>query len=241
MTFPTSLDLRNIEVPVYDQGSEGSCTANAVVDLLEVMEHRRGNPIQLSRQFVYYNSREEEQPKSITDVGAMVWDVPKALVDFGVCTETLWPYVEGAVNQVPTPEAYADAINRRVSSTAVIYDPNDGYASPNDIHAEAVKGLLNSDYPVMMAISVHDPLFTINGALSTHPAQFEKYLEYPITSGHAVVIVGYNDDDQCFIVRNSWGTNWGDQGYFYYPYRIFNTVGEVMYLMSVTVFDGSAE
>ena len=39
-----------------------------------------------------------------------------------------------------------------------------------------------------------------------------------ILGGHAVVAVGYDDSKECFIVRNSWGTNWGDAGYFYMPY-----------------------
>ena len=37
--------------------------------------------------------------------------------------------------------------------------------------------------------------------------------------GHAVLAVGYNDESQCLIVRNSWGEEWGDKGYFYLPYE----------------------
>jgi len=37
--------------------------------------------------------------------------------------------------------------------------------------------------------------------------------------GHAVTAVGYDDFQQCFIVRNSWGEGWGDKGYFYMPYE----------------------
>jgi len=36
--------------------------------------------------------------------------------------------------------------------------------------------------------------------------------------GHAVIVMGYDDDTECFIVKNSWGTKWGDKGYFYMPY-----------------------
>jgi C1A family cysteine protease len=41
--------------------------------------------------------------------------------------------------------------------------------------------------------------------------------ESPI-GGHCVLIVGYNTDDRYYIVRNSWGPEWGDQGYFYMPF-----------------------
>ena len=36
--------------------------------------------------------------------------------------------------------------------------------------------------------------------------------------GHAVLCVGYNDIKKVWIMRNSWGTSWGDRGYFYLPY-----------------------
>jgi len=40
-----------------------------------------------------------------------------------------------------------------------------------------------------------------------------------ILGGHAVMAVGYNEKEKVFIIRNSWGVNWGDQGYFYMPYK----------------------
>ena len=39
-----------------------------------------------------------------------------------------------------------------------------------------------------------------------------------VLGGHAVCAVGYDDAKQCLIVRNSWGADWGDHGYFYMPY-----------------------
>ena len=43
-------------------------------------------------------------------------------------------------------------------------------------------------------------------------------LNEKVLGGHAVMAVGYNDDKKVIIVRNSWGVNWGDNGYFYMPY-----------------------
>ena len=37
--------------------------------------------------------------------------------------------------------------------------------------------------------------------------------------GHCVVLMGYDDGSRHFIVRNSWGPDWGDKGYFYMPYE----------------------
>jgi C1A family cysteine protease len=37
--------------------------------------------------------------------------------------------------------------------------------------------------------------------------------------GHAVMAVGYDDENQWLIVMNSWGASWGDKGFFYLPYE----------------------
>jgi len=46
------------------------------------------------------------------------------------------------------------------------------------------------------------------------PSKNDKLL-----GGHAVIICGYNDNENIFILRNSWGNYWGDKGYFYLPYE----------------------
>ena len=46
------------------------------------------------------------------------------------------------------------------------------------------------------------------------PSKDEKCL-----GGHAIMAVGYDDDKKVFIIRNSWGVEWGDKGYFYMPYE----------------------
>lgn len=43
--------------------------------------------------------------------------------------------------------------------------------------------------------------------------------------GHAVVVVGYDDEKEWFIIRNSWGVEVGDNGYFYLPYAVWDKIG----------------
>ena len=43
----------------------------------------------------------------------------------------------------------------------------------------------------------------------------------PSGGGHAVVIIGYDDATQRFLVQNSWGPNWADGGFFGFPYQYF--------------------
>jgi C1A family cysteine protease len=72
-------------------------------------------------------------------------------------------------------------------------------------------------FPVVFGFTVYES-FEGNDVATTGnmpmPASGEKVL-----GGHAVALVGFNDDRRVFIVRNSWGASWGDQGYFYMPYE----------------------
>jgi C1A family cysteine protease len=79
----------------------------------------------------------------------------------------------------------------------------------------SIKGCLAHGYPIVFGFTVYP---------SIDRAEAHGVLPMPGTSeredgGHCVVLVGYNDKDRHFIVRNSWGTDWGDEGYFYMPYE----------------------
>jgi len=82
---------------------------------------------------------------------------------------------------------------------------------------EQLKAALILGFPVVFGFTVYDS-FEGNDVATTGnmpmPASGEKVL-----GGHAVALVGFNDDRKAFIVRNSWGASWGDHGYFYMPYE----------------------
>jgi len=79
-----------------------------------------------------------------------------------------------------------------------------------------LKGCLASGYPFVFGFTVYDSFESQQVAQTgvvPMPAAGEGVL-----GGHAVLAVGYDDTQQRFIVRNSWGTGWGMQGYFTMPY-----------------------
>jgi hypothetical protein len=90
--LPASVDLQATFSAVEDQGSLGSCTANALVGALEFLENKDHVPFtDLSRLFVYYNERVIEHTVG-SDSGAMLRDGIKTLAKQGVCSEKKWPY-----------------------------------------------------------------------------------------------------------------------------------------------------
>ena len=202
--LPPSADLRAQCSPVENQGNLGSCTANALVGALELLEIKNKLPlVDLSRLFVYYNERVIEHTV-MSDAGAMLRDGIKTLAKLGVCSEKRWPYGISKFTAKPTPTCYKEAADHQITSYQRL-------ASLNDMRACLADG-----FPFVFGFTVYESFESDQVAqtgIVTMPKQTERVL-----GGHAVMAVGYNDADKMFIVRNSWGTRWGQMGCFTMPY-----------------------
>jgi len=202
--LPKKIDLRPLCPPVEDQGKLGSCTAHALTGALEFLENKDKLPlVQMSRLFLYYNERAIENTVTV-DNGAMIRDGIKSLVKQGICTEDNWPYLIESFQSKPTEKCYKDALAHQITS----------YQRIDTI--EEMRTCLAEGFPFVFGFTVYEsfesPLVAKTGQLDL-PSQTERAL-----GGHAVLAVGYDDDSSRFIVRNSWGTVWGLQGYFTIPY-----------------------
>jgi C1A family cysteine protease len=204
-TLPPKVDLRPACPPVYDQGQLGSCTANAIVAAIEFDRKKQSlSDFVPSRLFVYYNERAMEGTTS-SDSGAQIRDGIKSVAQLGDCPETQWPYDIAQFTVKPPAVCYADALKDK----AVLYKRL--IQSLNQL-----KGCLASGYPVVCGFSVYESFESQQVAatgIAPMPGPGEKLL-----GGHAVMVVGYDDGQTRFILRNSWGTAWGMQGYFTLPY-----------------------
>ena len=209
--LPQKVDLRPHCSPVFDQGQIGSCTGNSLVGALEYLENKdkdltaNGQFVHLSRLFVYYNERSVEGTIN-EDAGALISDGIKVLVDQGACSEATWPYDEKRLKDKPTDAAYQDAVTRKITAYARVKQDMD-----------SIKTALASGYPIAFGFTVYESFESEEVAQSgqaTMPGFFDKAV-----GGHAVLMVGYNDHTKTVIVRNSWGPDWGDNGYFTLPYK----------------------
>ena len=209
--LPVLVDLRPQCPPVYDQGNLGSCTANALASAYQFEEMKQGKEnFMPSRLFIYYNERAMEGTIN-EDAGAMIRDGIKTLVDAGVCHEDKWQYDESKFTAKPPCWCYKAAKDNQVLQ----------YLRIAEHTLQGVKEALADGFPVTFGFTLYESMMTDEVArtgLVPVPTATEK----PI-GGHAVKAVGYDDSKQCLIVKNSWGTNWGLQGYFYLPYWYIST------------------
>lgn len=204
-TLPTKVDLRPQCPPVYDQGQLGSCTANAIAAALQFDEDEADPAAPTpSRLFIYYNERVMEGTVG-SDSGAQIRDGIKSVAKIGAPPESDWAYDEAKFAVKPPPAAFADASKTRAIA----------YMRVSQTLAQ-MKGCLAAGFPFVFGFTVYESFMSAamqSSGVGSLPAPGEK-----VEGGHAVMAVGYDDASQTFLVRNSWGTAWGMQGYFTFPY-----------------------
>ncbi len=217
---PPSQDLRAHFSPIEDQGSLGSCTAQAAVALLEYFEHKASAKfIDASRLFVYKTSR--DLLGWVGDTGAYLRTAMEALVMFGAPPERYWPYDGRSAGSNPRFDVEPTAFSYALGSNyqAVKYfrlDP--GGTSGVQVLAN-VKAFAAAGFPSMFGFPVYREYdHPLNGGLIAFPTTGYR-------GGHANVVAGYDDgirigsDTGALLVRNSWGTGWGNAGYAWMTYR----------------------
>jgi C1A family cysteine protease len=204
-SLPTSIDLRPGCPPVFDQGELGSCTANATCGALEFDAIKQGQPpVNFSRLFVYWNTRNIEGTDA-SDSGAAIRNAIKSVVQWGAPPESDWPYDPAVFATQPPVPTYATAGKH----LALIYE-----SVPQEL--QSLKACLAAGFPIVFGFSVYQS-FEGPEVAKTGIVKMPHWFEAAV-GGHAVMAVGYDDAAQYFIVRNSWGSDWGSAGYFYFPY-----------------------
>lgn len=205
--LPDVVDLRKQYslIPIFNQGNLGSCTANAIsaaymADYVLQYGPSPGKLIIPSRLFIYYNERDMEGSVRY-DSGAYIRDGIKSLNKLGVCGENLWPYSPTRFRNKPSATCYKDALNHQVVS----YDRLDNG------QLSTLMGCLALGKPFVFGFAVYESFEEVGRNGLYNP----KFQSEKLIGGHAVCAFGYDVKTRKFLVRNSWGKNWGDGGYFY--------------------------
>lgn len=204
--LPSKVDLRPQCPPVYDQGQLGSCTANAIGAALEFdqLRQKARDVSTPSRLFIYYNERAMEGTVG-SDSGAQIRDGVKSVAKQGSCREEKWPYEIEDFAQKPAAACYAEGLKNQAIQYLRV-----GQA------LSQMKGCLAEGFPFVFGFTVYESFESPAVAKSGHAGM--PRAKESVLGGHAVLAVGYDEKNQWFIVRNSWGKKWGMSGYFTLPY-----------------------
>lgn len=208
--YPAVLDISSMLSNIYDQGQLGSCTAQATCAGIEynMVDQKWGgvNKFTPSRLFQYYNSRSLMGTVN-EDSGASIADAIKASYEYGFAPESLWNYSDN------------DKLFK-VKPTKIVYDKAKEYRithSKIPLNLDAFKYVINNHDGIVMGMSLFNSFMT-SSAAKTGIIPMPKTDEDSV-GGHAMLIVGYDDTQKMFKIRNSWGPNWGIKGHCLVPYE----------------------
>lgn len=203
---PASVDLRKELPAVYDQGNLNCCTANAIAAAIEFEEIHQGMKDRFvpSRLFIYYNERAMEGTVE-KDAGGQIRDGIKSIAKQGAPHEDVWKYDEKLLKVKPPLKAYRQA--RRYKTVEYLRMMH---------HIDELRSCLAQGFPFVFGIKVYASFVgqqVANTGVVNMPARGEK-----VAGLHAVLACGYDDSSKRFVARNSYGKDWGMDGYFTIPY-----------------------
>lgn len=221
-TYHTLVTRRNNKILI-----SGNCTANALSALYEYYEIKQKEDCEFtpSRLWIYYWERVFEGTIN-EDSGAIVATGVKVIKSMGVCPEKIpkvnphkitnevcWPYDVSKFTLHPPAKSILFARNHKAINAYRIVQS-----------LTQMKQQLQDGHPIVFGFMVCE---SFEGAdVAKDGLMHMPYTDKPdsIIGGHAVIICGYDDTKQvydqtgAFLVRNSWGEEWGEKGYFWMPY-----------------------
>ncbi|MDR0939291.1 MAG: hypothetical protein LBN29_08070 [Mediterranea sp.] len=211
-----SIDLSGQFNAVKNQGQQGSCLAFTITSIFEyILKLNQSKEFDLSEAFLYYNAREmDEAGSAAEDKGSRFLPAMRSLRHYGIALESFCPYSDDIYDARPSDEAYADAATRKLLKALNV-----------ERTVDAIKSALSDGYPVAASFNLCQSFKEAANGVIPMPSEEEiaallatEEENKPRHSRHAMVITGFSDEMQMFVVRNSWGTDWGMGGYCYIPY-----------------------
>ena len=187
-----------------------SCTGNGTAESVEILNNIAGyQPVPLSREFIYALARNEEPDPTNPghtmlekDQGAHIRDCFDVLSRYGVCDEYLWPYDETKVNTSPSLMAQRQALGHKIHSYYRI-------DATGDDRLDQIVSALRANHPVVFGTNIEQSFEALASNTPVGPPKGAT------VGGHCMVCVGFSSS-KGFIVKNSWGPNWGDGGFAFF-------------------------
>ena len=217
---------------VYDQGGLHSCTAHILCSAYGLESNRQflessnrrsvdSNTIEYSmeindtikyfdrsRLFLYFNSRSYKH-NTEKNVGLSFRDCFKAMKQYGLCSETLWPYDELKFSVLPTYICYQNGMGNYIVKYARLEQDIDQF-----------RACLNAGYPFSVGFELYSSFRELENTTSgLMPMPTKDEIRLKQFTLHAVLAVGYDDYAKRITLLNSWGKGFGMEGFFFMPYE----------------------
>lgn len=203
---PATYDLRNVGgknfvTDVRDQQSCGSCVAFGTIATIESrLRVQRGDPnlaIDLGEAHLFY-CHGRARGRNCSN-GWWPREAYDDIRDKGVVDEACYPY---SMTNQDCSGLCSDWANRVIRIS--------GYTDLTKKVAD-IKTWISTKGPVSACMVVYQDFFSYKSGVY-------KHVTGSSAGGHCVTIVGYNDNPGYWICKNSWGTNWGEKGFFNIAY-----------------------
>jgi len=222
--IPSSFSWREQMSEVKNQGNVASCVAFAATVIMEFQKQKRAGVSQeydLSEALLYEISTHEtnQTSSSCRQAGRYFSKIISALKSFGIPREDCHPYDKVCENPPSKFGEESPLWCERWDELSSLNKIKDAVA----INTLDLKALKNAIYvaPVLAGMIVFNDFFSYSGGVYEHsPSEGES-----IAGFHAIVLVGYDDDKEALELRNSWGADWGEEGYAWMSYDLV-TAGE---------------
>jgi C1A family cysteine protease len=201
-TLPASFSLQSSMAPILNQGNLGSCVCNAFALTISTQTKKNVNQ---SRLFHYANCRILQGDPINVDNGTGLGTACSAILNYGACQETVWPYTSSNYGIYPPLSAFQGSKKFKTFT----------YTFINQTLLSLQTVLYTNNVPIIFGFLVYSSFMSVskNGIVPVPNTKTES-----LQGGHCMVLLGYDNSKQWFICANSWGTGWGDKGYCYIPY-----------------------
>ena len=203
ITPKNSVDLRQMFTEVKDQGRLGTCSVFSLVSIYEYILKKTKREHDLSERFVYYNVLNDSG--CMNDEGSSLYGVVDSITKYGTCLEEYCEYDVLQYKNRPSVDAYANAESHKIKTAKNV-----------KIEHKDITSALSEGYPVAISLKIYDSFADNKNGFVYRPTDEE--IKNGKFGNHAMVICGYSKDDKVYIVRNSWGKSFGDNGYCYIPF-----------------------
>lgn len=205
--LPSSVDLRPwASVRVLDQSWSEGCTGMSAANAIDIILDRQGSLDTISPLYLWANGR--RVAGDMNNVGIQIRDLLKGMVKYGVALESEYPFDLNKIKDVPGVPA---ALDRKVLRYEFC-------GAMTDASLMQIKAQLTAGVPVLLGLMVNHNLSNLKTFLGYVGIQHQ-----PGWTGHAVTVVGYDDAAKHLIVENSWGPQFGENGFFALPYSVYRT------------------